>query len=289
MNIYNSNVNEKTMKHLGLFNDGNERNEQRLIERQKRIIDANLDAVDGKVVFDLAANNGRWSYAAIAAGASEVVSIEGRGDRANEAKAFFKEIGIADKVDVNIGEMHNWLFDNKDRRVDTVFCLGIYYHVMNHYMLLQQLAALKPQTIIVDSGFVRSFRNSVHVQSEDPGLHRNALKVHEGQKSEFAGFVSLGLMIQMSWNLGFNCRPVLWDPAEINFKDTVQDYLMGRRFTLRLDKMDEFENVDWKDEWREALHKLNPRFLDLLERETHDSAVDNRITQPFESMDYTVM
>ncbi len=277
------------MKHLNLFNDGNERNEKRLLERQKRIIDANLDAIDGKAVFDLAANNGRWSYAAIAAGASKVVSIEGRENRADEARAFFKKIGISDQVDVNVGEMHNWLFENSNLRVDTVFCLGIYYHIMNHYMLLQQLAALQPKTMIVDSGFVRSFRNSVHVQCEDPNLHRNALKVHDGQKSEFAGFVSLGLMIQMAWNLGYNCKPVLWDPAEIEFKETVQDYLMGRRYTLRLDKMDEFENTNWKDEWRDALGRLNPKFLNLLERDTHDGAVDNRVTKPFESMDYTIM
>ncbi len=277
------------MKHLNLFDDNNELNAKRLVERQKRIINENLDAIKGKVVFDLAANNGRWSYAAIEAGASKVVSIEGRKDRADEAKKYFEIIGISDKVEVNVGEMHNWLFANKELNVDTVFCLGIYYHIMNHYMLLQQLAELKPQTIIIDSGFVRSFRNSVHVQCEDPNLHRNALKVHEGQKKEFAGFVSLGLMMQMAWNLGYNCRPILWDPKKTDNREVVQDYMMGRRFTLRLEKIDGFEDADWKDGWRDALEKLNPRFVGLLDRETHDGATDDRVKKPFESMDFTVM
>jgi hypothetical protein len=143
--------------------------------------------------------------------------------------------------------------------------------------------------IIIDSGFVRSFRNSVHIQTENPNEHLNALNVYEGQQKEVVGFVSLGLMIQMAWNLGYSCRPIVWDPKEINNRNCVHDYMMGRRFTLRLDRTLKFTDASWKDKWRDALFTLDPKFLGLLDRKTHDALTDDRVRLPFANTEFTVM
>ena len=279
-----------------LFSDGNPRNEARLRARTRHIIDANRDAIDGKRVLDIAANNGRWSYAAVNAGARSVVSIEGRQQRVNDAHRFFDEIGVRDLIETNVGDMYEFLRDFRDdvragkaEGVDTVFCLGIYYHVMDHQGLLRAMTALEPETVIIDSGFVRSFRNSVHVQCENPNLHLNALAVYPGQKAEPVGFVSLGLMIQMAWNVGYRCTPVTWDPATLEDRSCVQDYMAGLRYTLRLDRMRGREDADWKERWRGPLAALNPKFTNLLDKDTHDGAVDTRVTQPFKSMDFSIM
>jgi len=274
---------------LAHFDDGNKKISARLLERKKRIIDANLDAISGKTIVDLASNNGRWSYAAIEAGATKVISIEGRQERIDDAKQYFSDLKVSDKIETNCGDMYHWLFENADLRPDTVFCLGIYYHIMDHYFLLKQIANLQPKTVIIDSGFVRSFRNSVHVQLENPDRHLNALKVHPDQQAEFAGFVSLGLMIQMSWNLGYSCRPVIWDPAELDSPSSVQDYLMGRRYTLRLEKMDGHIDSDWKSSWRSALKALNPKFEILLDKEQHDFRIDDRVRSAMKSMEFSIM
>ena len=71
---------------FNIFDDGNEDNAFRLQERCTRIINSNLDAIKGKSVLDIAANNGRWSYAALAHGAKKLVSIEGRKERVDDAK-----------------------------------------------------------------------------------------------------------------------------------------------------------------------------------------------------------
>ena len=271
-----------------LFSDGNARNERRLHARTRHIIEANRDAIDGRTVLDLAANNGRWSYAAAAAGARRVVSIEGRPERVADARRFFGELGVDDRIEAHVGDMYAFLRDMEEP-VDTVFCLGVYYHIMDHHGLLKAMAALDPETIIIDSAFVRSFRNSVHVQCEDPGAHLNALAVYPGQKAEPVGFVSLGLMIQMAWNLGYSCTPIKWDPASLEDRDCVHDYMLGRRYTLRLDKMKGHEDADWKERWREPLAALNPKFPDLLDPAKHDSICDDRVRRPFQSMEFTIM
>lgn len=279
-----------------LFSDGNARNEARLKARTRHIVDANRDAIEGRRVLDIAANNGRWSYAAAAAGARSVVSIEGRQERIDDAHRYFDELGVRERIETNQGDMYEFLRTFRDdvragkaEAVDSVFCLGIYYHIMDHQGLLRAMTALEPETIIIDSGFVRSFRNSVHVQTEDPRDHLNALAVYPGQKAEPVGFVSLGLMIQMAWNVGYSCTPVLWDPATLENRPCVQDYMMGLRYTLRLDKMSGREDPDWKERWRRPLEALNPRFPALLDPATHDSAVDARVGQPFKSMGFSIM
>lgn len=270
------------------FEEVNAQTLARLQERHKRIVEANLDAISGKSVLDLACNNGRWSFAAIQAGASSVVGVEGRQDKVDEARSIFDRLGTRSGYEFHVGDMYDWLHDNKSRQFDTVFCLGVYYHVMDHHRLLTSMARLQPQTIIIDSGFVRSFRNSVHVQTEDPSEHRNALPKFKDQKAEFAGFVSLGLMIQMAWNLGYNCRPVLWDPAAVANKQSVHDYMMGRRFTVRLDKTGLHRDADWQDHWKPALVALNEKFGMLMDKSTHDTMTDHRVRKPFESMDFSI-
>lgn len=271
-----------------LFSYGSPKGEDRLKERHKRIIEANVDAIEGKTVVDLAAHNGRWSYAAINAGAHKVLSIEGRLETAQEAREFFTQLGVADRIAVDAGDMYAWLLSKSELQCDTVFCLGIFYHVMDHYMLMRLIAGLQPKTIIVDSGFVRSFRNSVRITSEDPNLHSNALGFYNGQSKEIIGTLSLGLMIQMAWNLGYNCRPIIWDPTTVQNKQCVHHYLIGRRFTLRLDKIDGHYDPEWREPWERALVALNPSFVGMFDKALHDGLVDETVKRPFESMEFSI-
>ena len=268
------------MQNSELFGDGNPSIVERLGERHKRIITANLDAFDGASVLDLASNNGRWSYAALNAGAAKVTSIEGRAERVEMAQGIFRQLGLANRVDCHTGDMFRWLWAHENDRFDTVLCLGVYYHITDHYGFLKQIARTQPKTIIIDSGFVRSFRNGVFIMTENPRQHKNALPTHKGQVQEFAGSVSLGMMIQMAWNLGYNCRPVVWDPKEVDAPLTVIDYLTGIRFTLRLDKMEGFRDADWQSHWRDALGRLSPDFVHLVDPTLHDVVAESVTRSP---------
>ena len=231
----------------------------RLIERRKRIIDQNLVYLEGKRVLDLASNNGRWAYTAAAAGAAEVVGVEGRQDKVEEARSFIAEFNLDKKVTFHVGDIYDWLFENKES-FDTVLLLGIYYHIMDHYMLLKLIARAQPSCIIIDSGFIRTFKPYIWLKQEDPNLHLNALPAFPGQKEEIVGHISLGLMNQFAWNCGYKCEPVMWDPAEVEDKESVQDYMMGRRYTLRLTKMQGNADPNWRDRFIGPLTALNPNF-----------------------------
>jgi SAM-dependent methyltransferase len=261
---------------------GSKKNLARLEERNKRIILANKsNFIEGKRVLDLAANNGRWSVAAAHAGAKEVLAVEGREELVAEATDLAKEHGVRDRCRFMKGDIYDWLYAHRSERVDTVFCLGVYYHIMDHYHLLRSIARLKPSCILIDSGFVRSFKSLVHVQTENPNLELNALPAFEGQAGEIVGFVSLGLMNQMAWNCGYVVDPIIWDPAEVEHKRSVHDYLLGRRFTLRLTPQENLGGYDqrWQERWREALVRLNPKFEKLLDPQTAHLAEDGRVLE----------
>jgi len=274
---------------FSIFNDGNEGIENRLRERFARIVEANQEAFDGQRVLDIAANNGRWTYAALASGAKFVQSIEGREDRVADAVKFLTSQGFEGRFNAATGDLFDFLYEARPGDFDTVLCLGIYYHVMDHYHLLKLMTRLEPEVVLIDSGFVRSFRNSVHVQMEDPSKHLNALEVFENQSAEPVGFVSLGLMLQMAWNVGYSCRPVIWDPSEIGHPDDVHDYLLGRRFTLRLNRMSGHHDPDWQEYWRPALAALKPDFVGLLDRSTHDAQMDARVRQAIKNTEFSVI
>ena len=253
----------------------------RLEERFKRIITANrAEHFEGKRVLDLAANNGRWTCAAAEAGASEVVAVEGRADKVVEAQELATQLGVAERCKFIVGDIYDWLYENRAARFDTILCLGIFYHIIDHYQLVRLMARLQPKCIIIDSGFVRSFALLVHVKTENPSSHKNALPAFEGQKSEVVGLVTLGLMNQMAWNCGYIVDPVIWDPAEVSNKHSVKDYLSARRFTLRLLKRNHVlgSDDDWQERWRSALVRLAPKFEKLLDPKIAASVEDPRVS-----------
>lgn len=256
-----------------------ERQEARLAERHKHIIEANVSHFIDKSVVDLACNNGRWSYAAAIAGAKHVQGVEGRPEKVEEARALVEKLGVADRCTFHAGDMFDWLYANKDQSVDTVLCLGVYYHVMDHYHLLRLISRLKPECIIIDSGFVRSFRSVIHVKTENPSLHSSTLPAFPDQASELVGLVSLGLMNQMSWNCGYRCEPVVWHKKEIANRQPVKDYMAARRFTLKLTRDETLRGYDdqWKERWRPALAALGEKFEALLDPEKAGSIEDERV------------
>jgi 2-polyprenyl-3-methyl-5-hydroxy-6-metoxy-1,4-benzoquinol methylase len=258
---------------------GRERSRSRNNERHRHIIDANSDAIAGKRVLDLACYNGRWSFAALKAGASFVTGVEGRAESVAEGRELFKKQGVQNGYELICSDMFEYLFSAKPGTFDTIFCLGVFYHVMDHYLLTTLMTRLKPQTIIIDSGFIRSLRNYVYVHSEPTHLYKNALPKFAEQKNEVIGQVSIGLMLQMAWNLGYSCRPVIWDRASIADAPAVKDYMAGKRYTFRLEQMPGNADPDWKAAWSKALSAVNPKFAGLLDPKTHDALMDERCRQ----------
>lgn len=200
-------------------------------------------------------------------GAKHVTAIEGRPETLKIGQSYFEKHGLADRAQFVQGDMFDFLPKQTVGAFDTIFCLGVFYHIMDHYYLIRQMTRLKPSCIIIDSGFVRSFDCSVRVQMENPQLYSNALPLHTGQTEEPIGVVSLGLLIQMSINCGYSCVPIAWDRTEMSSDqelEAARDYLRGNRFTVRLTPQtsSQLSMADVQNLWREAIAKLNPKWVE---------------------------
>ncbi|NWN51205.1 hypothetical protein HT121_28335 [Pseudomonas sp. MAFF 301514] len=66
----------------------------RLNSRHSAIMERNREFIKGKRILDIASHDGRWSFAALQAGAAHVTGIEPRQELINNAMETFNEYGI---------------------------------------------------------------------------------------------------------------------------------------------------------------------------------------------------
>lgn len=121
----------------------------RLNARHKAIIERNSQHFAGKRVLDIASHDGRWTFAALKAGASHVVGIEPRQELIDNARMTFREYGIQD------GTHQLWTSGVMEAidgaQVDTVLCLGFYYHTRHHVDLLDKIERTGARFVVIDT------------------------------------------------------------------------------------------------------------------------------------------
>ncbi|MDZ7711098.1 MAG: class I SAM-dependent methyltransferase [Roseovarius sp.] len=172
--------------------DENETTLYRLTQRHKLLIAPFVEQIDGARVLDLAAHDGRWSYALAAAGASEVVGVEARRDLIERFDAF-PETPFKGRVrlianDI-FAEMEAHLAAGE--RFDVVAVYGIFYHIMDHFRLLSLVRRLGPRLIIIDSEFIVIDNAMIQVLKEAVDNPLNAVTEVDGQSHTVVGVPSL--------------------------------------------------------------------------------------------------
>lgn len=122
---------------------------------------------------------------------------------------------------------------------DTVFCLGIFYHITDHYRLMRLMRSFNPEVIIIDSSFVKDKAPIVQFRrenAEDPSM---AIAEHDTHLTSLSGVASIGFLRMMAENSGYDVNFVPWKESEIDNVDVVRGYLPDeekrlRRYTVRL-------------------------------------------------------
>jgi hypothetical protein len=123
----------------------------RLNARHRVMINANRDLLTGARVLDIASHDGRWSFAALKAGAEHVTGVEGRADLVDKANATFKSNGIEpQRYDFIHGDAHDVL-SAEAPAVDVVLCLGFLYHTLRYPELLSGIRSTGAPHLIVDT------------------------------------------------------------------------------------------------------------------------------------------
>jgi 2-polyprenyl-3-methyl-5-hydroxy-6-metoxy-1,4-benzoquinol methylase len=205
----------------------------RLNERHRAIIEANRDVLSGARVLDLASHDGRWSYAALKAGASHVTGIEARQHLVEAANGNLMD--FTGRYDFRLGDVFSEIDHLNRSTIDVVMCLGFLYHVADHMLLLTKIAKLRPRHIILDTSVTADARPVVLLNKEEHERERDGAKVEDEHQSVIAGVPSLPALELMLSSFGWRPRYYDWNGAGITHWTDIEDYHEGTRVTLRVD------------------------------------------------------
>ena len=198
---------------------------ERLNERHKMLVTPLTEELEGARVLDLAAHDGRWAYAFAAAGAREVVGIEGRQELIDQFE-HYPRAHLRDRITLKCNDIFEGMEAEiaAGARYDVVGVLGILYHVMDHFRLFQLIRKLKPRLIIVDSEFALRPAPVIVLTREATDNILCSIPQVEGQKRALIGIPSRAAMEQIADSLGYRCEWLDWDSLPEHRRRTLKDY-----------------------------------------------------------------
>lgn len=204
----------------------------RLNERYNHLILPNLSGIVGKRVLDIGSLDGRWMWACLESGAAFVTGVEGRADTA-ERQIVQLKTDFEGRYNVIVGNIFDVLNVFMPYQFDTILCLGLFYHVLNHERLIALMARLRAQAIIIDSAMLDSDEMMIKLQHEPT---KNPLMGIGSGAQVLVGIPSRGALEAMAAMHGYQARYIPWDANAIaNHHEIDFDYLRRIRFSAVLE------------------------------------------------------
>jgi predicted nicotinamide N-methyase len=214
----------------------------RLNKRHEAVIGSNRALFAGARVLDLASHDGRWSFAALDAGAAHVTGIEARAELVARANETFAAYGVpADRYRFVAGELPDAL--GRERvPADVVLLLGFLYHTSRHVELLRRIEETGARHVIVDTAVFGDPSGPaapvVELRREIVDSHANqAAADRAGAPEAIVGYPSRPAVMFLFDYFGFDGREFDWAPLLSDVPeghDDVIDYRGGARATFRM-------------------------------------------------------
>ena len=127
-------------------------NYEALNSRVENLLINHQFAIQDKKILDLACHFGTFSYAALFHGANYLEGIDSEDNLIFQANDFFKLAKIPKKKYRFItGDLLSYLENQEENSFDTIFCLGIFYYILDPFYLLQLLKKVTARYIILDT------------------------------------------------------------------------------------------------------------------------------------------
>ncbi|MDE1863505.1 MAG: methyltransferase domain-containing protein [Thaumarchaeota archaeon] len=203
----------------------------RLKNRYRALIANNVDIIKNSTVLDLASHDGRWSFACLMNGASRVIGIEGRRDLAKNGEDTMKKYGIsAARYSFIVGDLFEEIGKVREK-IDVVLCFGIFYHVMNHMLLLSSIKQISPRYLLLDSAVSASDDPVIELRLENIRDPAAAIKANTSNRA-LVGWPSRKALELMLVDIGYNFKYYDWANAGITNWEDIEDYRDGRRVSL---------------------------------------------------------
>jgi O-methyltransferase len=207
----------------------------RLDARWRAIIGWNKAVLAGRRVVDLGCHDGRWSFAALKAGAIHVTGIEARAHLVRKAEQNFSHYGVpADVYRFVTGDAVDTLRTLKAGSVDVVLCLGFFYHTLEHMRLLLEAKRLGAEYVIVDTSISPSAEPIVALASEAVDDTRNAVDYGAaGTGKALIGAPSKSGLLAMLDYAGYQAEFFDWQNNAVDDWSGMPDYAQHLRVTAR--------------------------------------------------------
>jgi SAM-dependent methyltransferase len=207
----------------------------RLDSRWRAIIAWNRDILTGRRVMDLGCHDGRWSFAALKAGASHVIAVDGRAhliEKARENFGFYDvpaaayEFATADAIET--------LRAMPVGRIDILMCLGFFYHTMEHMRLLLEAKRIGVEYIIIDTATSPADEPIVALAFESVRDTRNSIDYGlTGNNNVLVGMPSRSALVAMLDYAGYQAVFFDWQNNRVDDWTDLPDYLANLRLTAR--------------------------------------------------------
>ncbi|MBN8947706.1 MAG: class I SAM-dependent methyltransferase [Rhodanobacter sp.] len=121
----------------------------RLNSRHEAIIERNVGYLTGARVLDIASHDGRWSFAALQAGAAHVTGFEPRQELIDNARETFAHYGIEpSRFTFKRGDVFDLI---RGQKFDVVLCLGFFYHTVRQVELLDLIERTGAALVVIDT------------------------------------------------------------------------------------------------------------------------------------------
>lgn len=214
--------------HYSDFLDSSETGQdiERLNARYLALIHENRDLLVGARVLDLASHDGRFSFAALQNGAEHVTGMEIKQHLVDTACEHMRNYGIADsRYNFLLADMFDAI--SQQGPFDVVFCFGILYHINDHMGLFDQIAQVRPHTVIIDSNVSQMAGTVIELRSP-----RGESPPPPGRNLE--GYPTPAAIEAMVSSHGWQTHYFDWQQSGLCGAPCLSDYQQGKRLSVRV-------------------------------------------------------
>ena len=184
-------------------------------------------------MLDLASHDGRWSLAALDAGAESVVGVEARDYLVARARQNFVAYGVEPKRYSFIQDVVPEALSTYVRgSFDIILCLGFLYHTAKHFEVFAQFDRLAPKHVILDTAVIHTDQPTIGFRYEAEGAA--AAAVEQGRLLAISGVPSHSMITMLCDYFDFSWQIVDWNTFGIERWEALEDYQHDQRRTYVL-------------------------------------------------------
>ena len=208
-------------------------------------------SLEGKRILDIGCNSGFWALQAIEAGCDHVVGLDGRQVHIDQANFVFEVLEVdKSRYDFYCGNVYDLDFKNYGE-FDIVICLGFFHHLNKHVQLLEKIAEVNTDLLLLETRVTRL-----------PGMYMQILHEpidHYANSIDYTLTMCPSKNAVLSMTKQFNYDSIILNPQAAH-KAALQNYKQNRRLAFISSKKSdlsnfpaEVQNINYKSELLELI------------------------------------